>query len=392
LSWSSSAYKPQGNTYFFLFLLNDFHSLSVVTSVSKGINHEKYSSLEVIAASELIKCIVSIILMEKNNQLIPKLIYLTWNGKKVIILVILYSFSNTLPFFAIPRIGAAAFTVCAQLKIVTTALFGTLLLGKVYTFTQWRALLLLILGCILVVSPILTSSSSTDPSSSLSSPKISHTAQLLGLLATLLQATISGFSSVYLESLLKDREDKATIWERNFQLAFYSLFFLGFSVVGQGFVENLIPSTVLSAIREDQHSSPSSTSSSSSHQNLNDPFSSLVTILFSLQLFHGWTSLTLLTVFLMSVGGILVAATLKYADAVLKCFATAVSIAMVSVIGYLYLNETMDIFVMIGMIVTLISILNYTLDHSNTHNSGVTCSSSSSLPLPPSSPSSNQTK
>jgi solute carrier family 35 (UDP-sugar transporter), member A1/2/3 len=324
--------------------------------------------------------------MEKKNQLIPKLINLTWNGKKVIILVILYSFSNTLPFFAIPRIGAAAFTVCAQLKIVTTALFGTFLLGKVYTFTQWRALLLLILGCILVVSPILSSSTSSPTESS----KVSHTAQLLGLLATLLQATISGFSSVYLESLLKDKEERTSIWERNFQLAFYSLFFLGFSVVGQGFLENLIPSTVLNAIRDDQHSN---SSSSTSHHISSDPFSfsSLHTIISSIQLCRGWTSLTFLTVLLMSIGGILVAATLKYADAVLKCFATAVSIAMVSVIGYLYLDETMDIFVMIGMLVTLISILNYTLDHSNTHRNGVSCSSSLPFISSTSSASSNPT-
>jgi solute carrier family 35 (UDP-sugar transporter), member A1/2/3 len=334
-------------------------SLSVVTSVSKGINKERYSSLEVIAVSELIKCLASITLMEKKNQLVPKLIHLIWNGKKIFILVILYSFSNTLPFFAIPRIGAAAFTVCAQLKIVTTAIFGTLLMRKSYSFTQWRALLLLILGCILVISPILSSSSTQTITTDTAS--VSHADQLLGLIATLLQATISGFSSVYLESLLKDTEDNISIWERNFQLAFYSLFFLALSVVCQGFVYNILPSTVLNTLS----SSSSTLLIPSSPSPISTPSSTTLFSFSSLHLFHGWTPLTILTVLLMSVGGLLVAATLKYADAVLKCFATAVSITMVSVIGYLYLNDTIDIFVSIGMLVTLISILNYTLDHSS---------------------------
>jgi solute carrier family 35 (UDP-sugar transporter), member A1/2/3 len=356
--------------------------LSVVTSISKGINQERYSSLEVIAVSELIKCLASIVLMEKKNHLLPKLLHLVWNGKKIIILVILYSFSNTLPFFAIPRIGAAAFTVCAQLKIVTTAIFGTLLMKKSYSFTQWRALLLLILGCVLVISPILSSQDTTtspSPSSVSPSSTVTHSDQLLGLLATLLQATISGFSSVYLESLLKDTEDSTTIWERNFQLAFYSLFLLALSVVGQGFVYNILPSTVIHTLSRDSLSQSPSPSSPVSSPSLSSV--SLATSLFpALHLFHGWTSLTVVTVLLMSIGGLLVAATLKYADAVLKCFATAVSITMVSVIGYCYLNDTIDIFVSIGMLVTLISILNYTLDHSSSSSSS--CSSAHTTPHP----------
>ena len=62
-------------------------------------------------------------------------------------------------------------------------------------------------------------------------------------------------------------------------------------------------------------------------------------------------------------GGLLVAATLKYADAVLKCFATAVSIIITSVVGYFFLGNDIDIFVALGMVVTVIAIFNYTMDH-----------------------------
>lgn len=38
--------------------------------------------------------------------------------------------------------------------------------------------------------------------------------------------TISGYSAIYFESMLKKTGEKITIWERNFQLAFYSLVLL----------------------------------------------------------------------------------------------------------------------------------------------------------------------
>jgi UDP-sugar transporter A1/2/3 len=38
--------------------------------------------------------------------------------------------------------------------------------------------------------------------------------------------TISGYSAIYFESMLKKSGEKITIWERNFQLAFYSLLLL----------------------------------------------------------------------------------------------------------------------------------------------------------------------
>ena len=61
-------------------------------------------------------------------------------------------------------------------------------------------------------------------------------------------------------------------------------------------------------------------------------------------------------------GGLLVAATLKYADAILKCFATAFSIILSTVLGYYWLRAQVDLFVFIGVACTVLSLFNYTLD------------------------------
>jgi UDP-sugar transporter A1/2/3 len=70
---------------------------------------------------------------------------------------------NILSFVAFTGIGAGEFTVCAQLKVLTTAGFSVLVLGTSLSSTKWRALALLVLGCILVASPALENSEGQDP-------------------------------------------------------------------------------------------------------------------------------------------------------------------------------------------------------------------------------------
>ena len=60
--------------------------------------------------------------------------------------------------------------------------------------------------------------------------------------------------------------------------------------------------------------------------------------------------------------GILVAATLKYADSIIRNFATAGSITLSTLIGYFYLGGVVDLTVGIGIVCTVVAIFNYTMD------------------------------
>ena len=71
----------------------------------------------------------------------------------MLVLAGIYAAMNILSFVAFTGIGAGEFTVCAQLKVLTTAAFSVLVLGTSLTYAKWRALALLVLGCILVASP-----------------------------------------------------------------------------------------------------------------------------------------------------------------------------------------------------------------------------------------------
>ena len=169
---------------------------------------------------------------------------------------------------------------------------------------------------------------------SIENNEVSMVESALGIGAVLIMVTVSGFSAVYFEGMLKKTGEKITIWERNFQLALYSIIFL-LAVV--------------------------------SSENLNSESNS---IFFSSSpsfptFFQGWTINTILIATIQAGGGLLVAATLKYADAVLKTLATAGSIALSAVLGFMCLGGVLDIFVSLGCLSTILAIFNYTLDNNS---------------------------
>lgn len=313
---------------------------SLVANLSRKINKEKYSAVEVTLIAEIIKLFISAYLSISNGEgpWHRQIFNMIKSGKKMILVVLLYLASNLLSIYICGFIDASTFAVCEQLKIFTTAFFAKVVMGKHYSAAKWRALLLLVVGCVLVISPIFnTPAVDISAMSSSEALRAQRTMddQMWGLLVVSFQITISGFVAVYFEAMLKDRVVVVGIWERNFQLAVYSIVMLLVMKIIEdyyGFVRSDTAPTA-AGFRETR-------------------------------LFAGWTCLAVVLVFLQSVGGLLVAATLKYADAVLKCFATSVSIMITSVVGYFWLDNIIDAFVGLGMLTTVIAICNYTLDTS----------------------------
>jgi len=209
------------------------------------------------------------------------------------------------------------------LKILTTAFFAVILLGRNISLTKWRALFLLVLGCVLVASPAFNTAYGCEEKSNKVIKSVSTIEYIFGVLAVLVMVSTSGYSSIYFEGMLKNPGERLTIWERNFQLALYScLLLLGMSLFEYS----------------------------------NDPTGST-------GMFQGWTITTVLLAFISALGGLLFAATLKYADAILKTLATSASIVMSTYLGYYLLNGPLDTFVSIGAISTILAIFNYTLSN-----------------------------
>src|ERR1700710_678660 len=108
----------------------------------------------------------------------------------------------------------------------------------------------------------------------------------IGLTAVLVAALISGLTGVYFEKVLKESNTHVTVWTRNVQLSFYSLF----------------PALIIGVIFKDGEEI--------SKNGFFDGYNNVV-----------WTAIVF-----QALGGVLVAMCINYADNIAKNFATSISI------------------------------------------------------------------
>jgi UDP-sugar transporter A1/2/3 len=216
---------------------------------------------------------------------------------------------NVMSYYSLARIGAGTFVVVANLKTLTTAVFSTLMLGNRYSWTQWRALILLVVGVVLFVLPTLDAMGTENDRMGLSRSDL-----VLGVASEMVVITLSGYASIYFEKAIK--RDPFDIWERNFQLGFYSIFMY----------------ITLTSFEHNDH------------------------------FFSNWTPLALALSFLGAAGGLLVALSIKYGDSVLKTLAISGSIIYASILDHICLDGPMNQQMGLSAIVVVIAVLNYNFD------------------------------
>ncbi|XP_022667883.1 UDP-N-acetylglucosamine transporter-like isoform X2 [Varroa destructor] len=193
----------------------------------------------------------------------------------------LYTMQNNLLFLALSRLDAATYQVTYQLKILTTALFSVLLLKRRLSLQQWISLIMLMFGVALVQLPadykIGEGSSNEVDSSGMT------LSRLVGLAAVLLASLSSGFAGAFYERLLKRSTQE--LWIRNTQLALFGI------LLGAGAVIIMDLERVLEGG------------------------------------------------FLQAFGGLAVSYATKYADSILKGFATSISIILSTITAWCILND-----------------------------------------------------
>ncbi|XP_071511997.1 UDP-N-acetylglucosamine transporter-like [Diadema antillarum] len=199
----------------------------------------------------------------------------------------LYTLQNNLLFLALSHLDAATYQVTYQLKILTTAMFSVVMLGKELSRLKWVSLVLLMAGVALVQMP-----AESKPAEK----ELSTSSEVIGLVAVLAACFSSGFAGVYFEKILKGT--KQSIWLRNIQLAFFGILFGLGGVIGKDGDK----------VRENGF-------------------------------LQGYSAVTWVVVILQAFGGLVIAAVIKYADNILKGFATSLSIILSTVISYYLLHD-----------------------------------------------------
>ena len=245
----------------------------------------------------------------------------------------LYTLANSLQYIGITNLDAATFQVTYQLKIIVTAIFSVSILKRSLTGRQWVSLLLLMVGVAIVSLP--QADSSTLASSHHGRIYIPRSMESLrkelgmwskepnlmkrsatyegieedemalnqtdgsasaGLMAVLGVTICSGLAGVYFEKVIKDSPKMTSLWIRNVQLSIYSLFPAFF--IGVLFVDGEIVAK--------------------------NGF------------FDGYNWIVVLSIVIQSLGGIVAAFCIYYADNISKNFAVSISMVLSSLASFFF--------------------------------------------------------
>jgi len=258
----------------------------------------RYLSTTAVFFSELMKLGCSFLFLCYENRSVSTAVSLvaeTFSNKlgefaKVSVPGLLYTLQNNLLFLSLSNLSGAVYQVTYQLKILTTAVLSVVLLGKALGAEKWLSLMMLTCGVCLIQFPRHVDENAQD-----SAAKPEGNA-ILGLSAVLAACLTSGLAGVYLEKILKQTD--ASIWLRNIQLA---LFGSATGLIGCYLQDG-------DKIRLDGF-------------------------------MQGYSFLVWCVIFLQAVGGLVVAAVLKYADNILKCFGNALSIVIGCILSAAFLHE-----------------------------------------------------
>ncbi|KAM8934386.1 LOW QUALITY PROTEIN: GRIP1-associated protein 1 [Pelodytes ibericus] len=277
---------------------------------------ERFFSTTAVVMAEFLKgitCLLLILLQKKGSikelcvLLYDSVIVQYMDTLKMAVPSLIYTLQNNLQYVAISNLPAATFQVTYQLKILTTALFSVLLLRKSLSRLQWGSLVILFVGVAIVQAEQ-------------SGAKVSVSGQSygVGLVAVAVSCLSSGFAGVYFERILKG--SSASVWLRNIQLGIFgtALGLLamwqqdGVAVAEKGF-------------------------------------------------FYGYTPLVWCVIFNQAFGGLLVAVVVKYADNILKGFATSFSIVVSTAASVHLFGFHVDIPFALGAMLVIGAVYLYSL-------------------------------
>lgn len=276
-----------------------------------------YVSSTAVVVSEFLKLAASLLLeylfeTGPNENFLEKMKDEFFNIDTVKLSVpgLLYTFQNNMLFVALTNLTAATYQVTAQLKILTTAVFSVIMLGKEISFQQTLSLFMLTGGVGIVQVAVQQASSNA-------SQNTAEMNQMVGLAAVLSACLTSGFAGVYFEKILK-RGRKVSIYIRNVQLGFF------------GTVIGLITVAVndFDQVQEGGF-------------------------------FQGYGVPVMIPILTQAVGGLLVAVVMKYADNILKGFATSLSIVLAAMLSSMFFDVPVSNLFAVGAALVIFAVYIY---------------------------------
>ncbi|CAO3595567.1 unnamed protein product [Absidia cylindrospora] len=310
----------------------------------------------------------------------------------------LYLIQNNLQYVAATNLDAATFQVTYQLKILTTAFFSVVILNRSLARLKWIALGLLTFGIALVVLPKDASAaamayfignnedaSTLDQQSTANISDVGNQSNAKGFFAVLMACVLSGLAGVYFEKILKapakpmpevvntkmDEETATTNDDLENELGNKKTSTMDDGMDGRGTAKRVV---VVGHDDDDDdedigrgdgiglrdiHGRREDVMQTQQQnqlwvRNLQMSFFSIILGLVFVVLlqdgativqkgfFVNYNSLTWLVISIQAFGGLVVALVVKFADNILKGFATSISIILSSLVSVFIFNFTLS--------------------------------------------------
>ena len=325
---------------------------------SQGILKEKYSINEVMVLAEFLKVVINLVMMyiqrrelgmermgkqhqHQQNKLLSlssdpnvddvpvkasingehSLIYTISNSGEIVVLAVIYATCHVSNYIALRCIAAGMVTMASQCKILTTAFFSVIIVGRRYSAKKWLAMALLVVGVVWYSQPGLLDTHKKELRHS-NNPIIGPNIVLLGYAAIIVGVILSGLGSVIFEKIVKIDSKQFTIWERNFQLAFVSIFvFLVFVAVEGG--------------------GPTG------------------------QVGTGWSMMAVLLALTASISGLVISMTLFHCNAELKCISSAMGVLLNSVLDHVLFGGPLTITMLFATMVVFLALYIYSSERTS---------------------------
>ncbi|XP_073675598.1 UDP-galactose translocator [Garra rufa] len=295
---------------------------------------DHFYTTSAVVMAEVLKVLtcIAIILIEKRGNvksfislLYDSIVVQYLDTLKLAVPSLIYTLQNNLQYVAISNLPAATFQVTYQLKILTTALFSVLMLRKSLTKIQWISLVLLFAGVAIV---------QVEQEGGKQKEAVSANQNYFkGLVSVIISCLSSGFAGVYFEKILKG--SSASVWMRNIQLGIFGTLM---GLLGMWWNDG-------AAIAEKGF-------------------------------LFGYTPMVWGVIFNQAFGGLLVAVVVKYADNILKGFATSFSIIVSTITSVYLFGFHVDLIFTLGAGLVIGAVYMYSLPKANTSTSSTSTSSS----------------
>lgn len=330
--------NPEQLKYLSLITLTVQNAALNLTMRAARTQTEQFSTPVAVTVAEFFKFITCLALILFEENLSPSRAYRSIKTNiidnyidtlKVAVPSFVYYIQNNLLYVGSTHLDAATTQVTYQLKILTTAIFSVLMLNKKLSKIQWIALVTLFVGVALIETMVVGDNHQREISSHRDLNNSDHQAvtndqidtkkeqPVLGFAAILIACCLSGFAGVYFEKILKNTSH-VSLWIRNIQLSVVAI------PIGLIQVLFLDPKHVQTK-----------------------------------GFFYGFTTLTWLCIVLQVQGGLLVAVVVKFANNILKGFATSMAIVISTVASMFMFNFNLTPSFIFGASMVIGSVMMY---------------------------------